>query len=447
MRGRHIFLLALLFSCISCLTEDKQPTSPQAVITSFTMGYYKVKVHDVTWRGDDTVAYVRENGYMYPMTIDQINNRIYNVDSLAYGSDVRRVTCSVYGSGTLFYGYYNNPDSMYYWSGLDSIDFTRDLYFGVMSTDKSYVRIYQVDVNVRKVFPDSLLWSVPDTVGFPVLSGISTVVRNDSVYCFGTDTTGTMSVSYRHISEGSWNGANALTGLPAQGWQHRVSVCGGMFHTVSDGSLYVSADGLNWSVEKTGIKSLMVSGGDYGVLWAVTQDSNIIKSDDLTKWDTVQSVAEQFPDSSAIMFTYPLATNPNLSRSVLVGLSSDTLYASVWTIMTGDKVWTRVDAPAKENLRLPAATGFSVIRYDGALFCTGRGFDGFRQSNDNGVTWYRCEKYAEDSSSWNRYMQLPSELIGCNAGFDVVTDSKGYIWITTDDGRVWRGAIGRLKKR
>ena len=441
MRGRHIFLLAILFSCISCLTDEKVSTSPQAIITSFTVGYYKVQVHDITKQGHDTVAYVRESGYMYPMTIDQLNNRIYNIDSLAYGSEVSRVTCSVYGSGTLFYSYADNPDVSYLWSGLDSIDFTRKLLFGVISTDKSYTRTYEVCLNVRKVFPDSLLWSEPDTVGFPVLSGISTVVRDDTVYCFGIDTTGTMSVSFRPITTGAWNGANAMSGLPLQGWQHKVAVCGGLFHTVSDGSLYVSADGLNWSVEKTGIKSLIASGSDYGVLWVVTQDS-IIKCDEMG-WTSVQPVPEQFPDTAAIMFTYPLATNPNLSRSVLVGLSSDTLYVSVWTIMTGDTLWTRVETPAKVNLRLPAAKDISVFRYGGALFCAGQGFNGFRQSNDNGITWYKCERYAEDYSSWNRYMQLPAALVDCSAGFDVVTDSKGYIWITTNDGRVWRGSINR----
>ena len=442
MRSRYIFLLAILFSFMSCLKEEKVSTSSQAIISSFTVGYYNVRIHDITKQGNDTVAYVRESGSMYPMTIDQINNRIYNVDSLAFGSDVSKVTCSVYGSGTLFYGYYDDPDALYLWSGLDSIDFTRKLFFEVMSTDKSYTRKYEVNVNVRKVFPDSLLWSEPDTVGFPVLSGICTVVRKDSVFSFGTDTTGTMSVSFRNVTEGIWNGANAMTGLPSQGWQHKVTVCGGLFYTVSGGSLYVSADGLNWSVKETGIKSLIVSGSDYGVLWAVTQDS-IIKYDD-TGRTSVQSVPEQFPDSAAIFFNYPLATNANLSRSVLVGLSSDTLYASVWTIMTGDTLWTRVEAPAKENLRLPGVKNISVIRYDGALFCTGPGFNGFRQSNDNGITWYKCEKYVEDYSSWNRYMQLPASFVGVSADFDVVTDSKGYIWITTNDGRVWRGAINRL---
>jgi hypothetical protein len=57
-----------------------------------------------------------------------------------------------------------------------------------------------------------------------------------------------------------------------------------------------------------------------------------------------------------------------------------------------------------------------------------------------------CNSYVEDYSSWNRYMQLPAALKGYASGFTAVADVNGYIWIMTDDGHVWRGAITRLKK-
>lgn len=446
MRGRYILLLAGLLSCISCLDNDNSYKTPQAAITSFTIGYYNVKFHDMNIHGRDTLVNVREGGVMYPMTIDQVNNRIFNVDSMAYGSDLSKVTTSVYGTGTVGYKYLDTPDVLYLWKSNDSIDFTRKLQFVVVSTDETYTRTYDVDVNIRKVFPDSLLWSGPDTLGFPALSGIASAVRNDSIFCFGTDTAGSQSVSFRSVAKGNWNGANQMSGLTAEGWSHRVTVCNGLFYTVCNGSLYGSSDAINWSIVKSGIRSIIVSGEDYGELWAISQDSNILRSKDMEDWITVQSVPENFPDSLAEVFSYPLATNASLSRSVLAGLTNDTLYASVWTILTGDTLWTEVDAPAKKELRLPAAGCLSVIKYDDALFSLGQGLEGFRQSNDNGITWYMCNSYVEDYSSWNRYMQLPSALKGYGSGFAVATDNNGYIWIMTDDGRVWHGAISRLKK-
>lgn len=447
MRGRYILMLAALLSCVSCLTDDKSYKTPQAAITSFTIGYYNVKFHDMNIHGRDTLVNVREGGVMYPMTIDQVNNRIFNADSMAYGSDLSKVTSSVFGIGTIGYRYLDDPAIQYLWRSQDSIDFTRGIQFLVRSTDGSFTRVYDVNVNIRKVFPDSLNWSAPDTVGFPALSAVSSAVRNDSVFCFGTDTAGTPSVSFRPVSSGNWNGANPMTGITDTDWSHRVTVCNGKFYTVSGGSIYASSDAVNWSPVKSGIKSLVVSVDDYGTLWAVSNDSNLIKSSDMSEWSTLQRVPESFPDSAAYMYSYPLATNSSLTRTVIAGLADDSLYASVWTILSSDTVMTRVDIPENAGLRLPATAGLILLRYDDALFSLRQGLDGFRQSNDNGITWYMCNEYVEDYSSWNRYMQLPSSLKGYDSGFTASTDNKGYIWIMTSDGRAWRGAITRLIKK
>jgi hypothetical protein len=116
-------------------------------------------------------------------------------------------------------------------------------------------------------------------------------------------------------------------------------------------------------------------------------------------------------------------------------------------MLSSDTVWTEIDVPARIDLRLPVGRGLSFLRYDDALFCVGQGLDGFRQSNDNGVTWYKCDSYAEDYSSWNKYMQLPSYLKGDDVVYAAVTDRKGYIWIMTENGQVWHGAINRLIKK
>lgn len=447
MRGRYILILAALLSCVSCLEDDKSYNTPHAAITSFTIGYYNVSFHDMNIRGRDTLVNIREAGAMYPMTIDQVNNRIFNADSMAYGSDLSRVTTSVYGTGTIGYRYLDDPSVEYLWKSYDSIDFTRGIQFLAKSTDLSFTRVYDVQVNIRKIFPDSLIWSAPDTTAFPVLSGVTSVIRNDSLFCFGTDTNGVPSVSFRSISAGNWNGANAMTGITASGWSHRVTMNNGTFYTVSGGSLYGSKDALNWSSVTSGIKSLIVSGEDYGTLWAVSEGGKILKSADMADWDTVQAVPDNFPDSAAVMYTYTLSTNSSLTRSVLAGLADDTLNASVWTILSGDTVWTKVDMPDDKALRLPATHDLTLFRYDDALFSLGGGLAGFRQSNDNGITWYMCNSYVEDYSSWNRYMQLPYALKGYASGFTAAADSNGYIWIMTDDGHVWRGAITRLIKK
>lgn len=43
-------------------------------------------------------------------------------------------------------------------------------------------------------------------------------------------------------------------------------------------------------------------------------------------------------------------------------------------------------------------------------------------------------------------MQLPAGLDKNGPEFAAVADRNGYIWIMTEDGRVWHGAITRLIK-
>ena len=82
-------MLAALLSCVSCLKDDNSYKTPQAAITSFTIGYHNVRFHERNIQGHDTLVYIRESGALYPMTIDQVNNRIFNIDSMA-GSFLER---------------------------------------------------------------------------------------------------------------------------------------------------------------------------------------------------------------------------------------------------------------------------------------------------------------------------------------------------------------------
>ena len=121
---------------------------------------------------------------------------------------------------------------------------------------------------------------------------------------------GKPSVSFRSISAGNWNGANAMTGIDGSAWSHRVTLSNGKFYTVSGGSVYGSSDALNWSSVKTGIKSLVVSGDDYGTVWAVSQDGNLLKS---TGREGVDELIDMLDDGKMRFFTAPASVNHHLN--------------------------------------------------------------------------------------------------------------------------------------
>jgi hypothetical protein len=443
----YIMLALVLVSVVSCLKDSETEKTPQAAITSFVVGYYNVKYQDIDQQGNDSIAYYRSGGILFPMTIDQINNRIYNIDSLDYGSDVHAVTTSVGGIGSVFYYYQDNPYMLYYWSGYDSIDFTpgRGVIFKVVSSDGSYQRDYKVQLNVRTVFPDSLLWSQADSIGFTALKKPCAVISNDIVYNIGYDNTDVLCMTSRNISQGVWSDPVALSGIPAAGWGGTVVSSGGKLYSLFGTSIYSSSDGKVWSSCKDDVKCLVKTESESDVAWAVTSDS-IIRLTNLEKWTPVSKVPDGFPDSVAIAFDYPLVTNTSVTRTVLIGEGKDSV--SVWTNLSTDNDWVQIDAPSNASLRLPSLKNLSVIRYDGSIFAFGIGLKGFHQSEDNGITWHWCSPYVKnDETSWNRYMQLPKPLKGYNGDFSYVVDRLGSIWIMTSDGQVWRGAVTRLDKR
>lgn len=443
-----IILAFALVSVVSCLKDTETEKTPQAAITSFVVGYYNVRYQDIDQQGNDSITYYRGGGVLFPMTIDQVNNRIYNIDSLDYGSDVDAVTTSVSGVGTVLYYYSDNPNVIYYWSGYDSIDFTpaRGVVFRMVSSDGTYRRDYKVQLNVRKVFPDSLLWSQADSTGFTALREPCAVILNDSLYNFGLDNDDALGVVSRSITEGSWTAPSALKGIPSAGWGRNVVVSGGKIYAQSGSSIYGSLNGRDWTEVKSGIKCLVRTDGENDVIWAVDTDGNIIKTSDMSEWINVSKMPEGFPDSAAIAFDYPLATNKSIKRTVLAGLGNNNV--SVWTTLSTDNVWSQIDAPANTSLRFPLMQNLSVIRYDDKLYAFGKGLNGFHQSSDNGITWYWCSPYVKNNeTSWNRYMQFPKNMKGYDGDFSYAVDRLGCIWVMTSDGQVWRGAVTRLDKR
>ena len=279
-----VILVAVLVSGVSCMDEVKKEVTPHAAITSFVVGYYNVEFHDINDQGEDTVIYNREGGSKFPMTIDQANNLIYNVDSISYGADVRKVLTLVYSEGSVYYHYGDNPDSIVAWSTSDSIDFTRPLIYTAVSSDGTYKRDYTVKLNVRKVVPDSLLWSQSDSAGFTALNDPCAVVLNDTLYNFGKDTTGVLMMTSKSIIDGVWSSPTALTGIGSDDWSRNVIAFKDTMYLQSGTKIYGSSNGISWTEVKSDIKCLVRTEAGSNAVWAIATDSTIMKTTDMTEW-------------------------------------------------------------------------------------------------------------------------------------------------------------------
>lgn len=439
-----VLAAALCFS-ISCEDEKPAETTPQAAIGSFTLGYYDVLTSEINYLGNDTVIRVREYGGKYPLTIDQLNNRIYNTDSLAYGSDVSSVTCSILSKGTVVYEYLDDPGTGYVYSSSEPVDFSRPLSFTVISGDLSYIRKYEFKLNVHQIFPDSLLWEMTSA---PALSSPQLSVMDNTLYLLGLDGTGTPSVSVCPLQTGIWTDAVPASGLTGQ--PESMMALDGTLYANCGHRLCSSTDGLAWTTVRDGVKALYAPtrnvSGTSAHIWMLDTDGRLCHSADMRTWTVFQNLPPLFPDSSATAHYSTLKTNSDIRRTVLAGSASKDGHTLLWNILSTDTAWTEISAPAHGEHNLPVMDNIRILDYDGSMFALGSGLEGFYQSKDNGITWYYCSRVSYSWSPYNRFMQLPQELHGYDGQFACVTDNNGGICIVTSQGQSWYGAITRLRK-
>ena len=168
-------LMALTLIFASCLkSEDEETVSyNDTAISSFSLGtlnrYVKTKAKDgVT----DSTYKTTVSGSKYSFRIDHLNHKIYNPDSLPYGTDVKKVvvTVSAKNSGRMFFKSMTS-DSLTIYNSSDSLDFSkpRELRVYPFSNSNANYRAYEVTVNVHQVPTDSVYWQkvtgvTPETV-------------------------------------------------------------------------------------------------------------------------------------------------------------------------------------------------------------------------------------------------------------------------------------------
>ncbi len=156
-------LLTVSWLLTSCLNSSDNETTlyDDMAVSTFKLGTLNRYLHTTTKEGKDTVYKSTYAGDAYKMTIDQLNHRIYNIDSLPYGTDCAHIICNVTtrNNGVVYVKSIISDTLVYFQSGKDSIDFTYPRLFRVFSTDGSGSRDYMVTLNVRKQETGKMKWT------------------------------------------------------------------------------------------------------------------------------------------------------------------------------------------------------------------------------------------------------------------------------------------------
>jgi hypothetical protein len=160
-------VMATLSSCLNSSDSDTTVYDDMA-ITAFTLGTLNRYLHTTSKSGADSVYKTSFTGSTYVMAIDQIGKRIYNQDSLPYGTDLKHVLCTITtrNNGYVFVKS-QISDSVRLYSSTDSIDFSVPRELQVYATDGSGHRSYNVTLTARQRANRYGGWAEAPAASFP----------------------------------------------------------------------------------------------------------------------------------------------------------------------------------------------------------------------------------------------------------------------------------------
>lgn len=444
----YFVILLAAFSFVSCDMEDEDAVelSPYAFVKSFKIGNIRSSYPAFTSDGRDTTVVRTMSMESFSFTIDQLSGQIYNSDSLPFCTNISKVVANISCEGILSI-YVDSADVYEAYSSTDSIDFTSPRKLRVYSLGGESYKDYTVTVNVHRVEPEKMEWTLSQAV-----EGVAperALEVNSTMYLFGKDSEGVAVVANTSIEgEPVWSIAH-LSGLPAAADLTTIHLFKGMFYAVAEGCVYSSVDAVAWNLaaSESGAIAIVGASDEDGKLW-IAGEQGLFYSTDGVAFDAAGDLPANFPLYGVSTMSYPLKHNNSIIRYVLVGYATEAKDGEVyvWNRLSTEEKWTCYNNTGNEFV-CPALKGLAVLHYDGHLFAFGgagtvcgkevEAFNSFYVSKDNGIVWKEYQSF---------YQRLPKELKGDNAPFAVAVDSRNYMWIMNSgtDGGVRKGIINRL---
>ena len=448
---------AFLSSCLGNDYGDIEYPS-ESSIKSFSVGTLHQTFYGKDSKGNDSV-YVDTVSYAdVPFTIDQINRRIYNKDSLPKEVDITRVVTSISADNAVYYEK-NGKDTI--WSSADSLDFTNNITLKVMAYSKIqnnfvFGEPYTVTLNVHKLNPDSLVWKHFGDKKFEnnsILTEQKAIYNNEEIYVFGKTANGEFKV----------NKASVTRGNITSDWEEvaiNTTDVNIYSATALNGKIYYIANDELYTLENQGTKvgnltgltnilcvsnnNLMVYKKAENEIVSIDSEGNEL-SEGKSKFVNGYDLKERL---SAI--STPSLHNSSLWRTIVMTNDNDGTVetdttANVFSYISSDTEWVKYQpnyptiCPNQENI--------SMISYDGKLFAYGEKFDYFYSSTDNGLNWKKEEEYMLFPDK-QKESSISLETYRNGGSYSTVSEENGnkgsFIWFIWQDGSMTRACLNRL---
>jgi hypothetical protein len=406
----------------SCLggTETVE-YSPNAIIQAFEL---------------DTI-----HGVSYTFTIDQINGKIYNQDSLPVGSDTiidKILITNMTVSGLMSIRNYNDTeDSLFTISDSVNLAGTMEKPFRVKvwAPDMEVTKEYSIEVRVHQQEPDSLSWSNgPWTTNYaPTITGKQkAAIINNTIFVYADG----QPAYYTSTSDGKKWTSQSVSGLPSTDITSITNFQSKLYATVNGSSkAYCSADGINWEDAGLGDNVVRLISPISDILTGIINDGNCNKfaTTDGSSWATEDEVPSNFPlnDINATHYYNNIGVENILTVGTIPNPTESDTATIAWGYMKGQQ-W--VELNTESQYKCPLLDTPHIIYYGGTIYTLGSDFTTFYYSVA-GLVWK--EKKSQ--------FMLPEDIRGVKSDYSMAVDENGYIWIMrSTPNEVWRGRLNRL---
>ncbi|OPZ27796.1 MAG: hypothetical protein BWZ00_01408 [Bacteroidetes bacterium ADurb.BinA174] len=389
-------------------------------------------------------------------TIDQINNKIFNQDSLPYLFHVDSIKLNIAGKS----GYaipkivinLQDNDSAYIWNGKDSVAFKRLKAIETTAEDGKKVKLYEFKANIHQQDPYILNWSLisQNHLTTPVEKQKTVLHAGKFVTYYKS---GAMIKASTSLSSDGKNWVPVtVSGLPATVKINTIfSVINGSASIVyaqdADNSIYKSADGLVWSKitsdypVSTIYGKLPSASGEFAILTAVN-DAGTLKfalTKDFATFTLKCILPNEFPitDFSAVSLE-----NPTVFSAKYIILSggkdkSNIVNNKLWIVQEKEDEITHLYKDSSIALQLS-----QLFLYDNKVYL-------MTYETGKNILYY-SENYGLDWISGGTNQTLPDNFTG-RIHASIITDSNNFIWIFGGESGIqvqivdiWRGRLNKL---
>ena len=449
-------IMTATFFLSSCLGNDYEEIEYPSTssITSFSIGTLHQTFYVKSSEGEDSV-YTDTISYAdVPFTIDQINRKIYNKDSLPKGVDITRVVASISADCAAVYYEKDGKDTI--WTTADSLDFSKPITFKIMTYSPTLNQFkpgypYEVSVNVHKQNPDSLVWKHFENNKFAnniVYTKQKAVYTNESLYVFGETADGSVKANKTSVERGNISSWNEIT-LPAGTNIYSATAFNNNVYFVANGELYFLENQITKVGNFTGLTNLITVSN--GKLLAYKGNEN--------KVVTIDSEGNELTESNFVngnnlngrmsAISMPSSHNKDLWRTIVmtnnIGTSEANSTATVFSYISNDTEWVKYQP--NNPTTCPNQGNISMITYDGKIYAFGEEFDYFYTSNDNGLNWNQETGYMVFPSENKNGIDKLTTYRG-KGSYSAVVEENGnkgsFIWFIWEDGSATRALLNRL---